>query len=265
MSIASMISYGQSKIGKVSYSMTNRNREDSMDCSSFVFKALVAGGFLTKNTAIGNTESLFALKGKLFSEITFQQVQKGDLFIAGHQGASSGSAGHTGIHLGKGKILHCTYSYGNRNIALTNALGWMGDASGLPVRHFRLLKKQTTIKKADKQLTTLAVDGQWGKATTLRLQEIYGLAIRDSILSHQYRQLCNQYLYAAQFDYTQKGSQLISCMQQQLGLTTDGLCGSQTIQALQKKMKTTVDGTISPQSQMVRVLQQKLNQNKKPF
>src|SRR5699024_790754 len=134
MSLANMIDYGKSKIGQVTYSMTNRNGEFSMDCSSFVFKALIAGGFLTKDTAIGNTESLFALQASLLQEISYRKVQAGDLFIAGIKGASSGSAGHTGIHLGQGKILHCTYYFGSQNVVITSAHGWMGDASGLPVR-----------------------------------------------------------------------------------------------------------------------------------
>lgn len=92
MSVDQMIAYGRAKIGKVTYSMTNRLGEWSMDCSFFVFKALMAGGFLAKGTNIGNTETLFGLNGKLFKEISFSQVKRGDIFVAGHQGASNGSA-----------------------------------------------------------------------------------------------------------------------------------------------------------------------------
>lgn len=35
---------------------------------------------------------------------------KGDIFIWGERGASSGSAGHTGIFIGNNQIIHCNYS-----------------------------------------------------------------------------------------------------------------------------------------------------------
>ena len=91
------LQYGINLQGKICYSMSNRLSPRSMDCSSFVFRALIAAGFLPEGSYIGNTETLFTLKGSLLEEISRSQVRRGDLWIAGHEGASLGSAGHTGF------------------------------------------------------------------------------------------------------------------------------------------------------------------------
>lgn len=271
MSIDAMLAYANSRIGKVTYSMTNRLSETSMDCSSFVFKALIQGEFLKKGSFIGNTETLFSLNGTLLKEISFSEVRRGDIFVSGTQGASNGSAGHTGIHLGNGKIIHCTYGYKNNNVVITNAVGWMGDYSGLKVRHFRIVGSGVTNNSGKPQQQLLILDGMWGESTTKRLQEFFGLAIRDGFISHQYKQSQNKFIYSAQFDNSLVGSNLITTMQSKLkaaGYYTgvvDGLCGEETIKALQRAFKTTEDGFISKQSDMVKAMQQALNLGKLPF
>lgn len=263
MSVEAMIKYGHDKIGRVTYSMTNRLGEWSMDCSSFVFKSLIAGGYLKKCTAIGNTETLFGLNGKLFKEISFSQVRRGDLFVAGHQGASSGSAGHTGIHLGGGKIQHCTYGFYSNNIAITQAIGWMGDHSGLPVRHFRIIGSGVAVSGGKAQMIKITLDGQFGPNTARRLQEIYGMSIRDGVISGQIFTSANKNVYAAMGG--RGGSNVIKAIQKRLGLKADGNLGPATVKAMQRKLGTTVDGVISPRSDMVLAMQNKLNANKKPF
>lgn len=271
MTIAAMLDYAYGRQGKVTYSMSNRLSETSMDCSSFVFKALIQGGFLKKGSFIGNTETLFSLNGKLLKEIPFSQVQKGDIFVSGTEGASSGSAGHTGIHLGNGKIIHCTYSYHNKNVVITNAVGWMGDYSGLTVRHFRIIGTDVTNSSGKPQQQLLILDGQWGTSTTKRLQEFYGLSVRDGFISHQFKQSYNQNIYSAQFDLTLIGSNLIKEMQKHMKAKgfyngeIDGLCGKQMVVGLQKAFGTTVDGLISQKSDMVKAMQQTLNTGKMPF
>lgn len=91
------LQYGLHLRGKVCYSMSNRLGAYSMDCSSFVFRALIAAGFLSTDSFIGNTETLFGLNGSLLEEISRSEVRRGNLWIAGHEGASLGSAGHTGF------------------------------------------------------------------------------------------------------------------------------------------------------------------------
>lgn len=63
-----MIDFALSKVGRVGYSMAYPARLGPRfyDCSSFVYYALIAGGFLPRGTLIGNTESLYKLKGKIF-------------------------------------------------------------------------------------------------------------------------------------------------------------------------------------------------------
>ncbi|MFV0560556.1 MAG: peptidoglycan-binding domain-containing protein, partial [Enterococcus sp.] len=78
---------------------------------------------------------------------------------------------------------------------------------------------------------------------------------------NQYKQECNQYIYAAEFNDTLIGSNVVRKLQATLGLEQDGLFGDSTIKALQKRYGTTVDGIISPISSVVKELQKHLNNN----
>lgn len=104
-------------------------------------------------------------------------------------------------------------------------------------------------------------DGMFGSSTARRLQQYFGTT-QDGVISHQYKQKYNQNVYAAQFDSTLKGSNVIKALQKLLGVTQDGLLGQATIKALQKRLGTTQDGVISPVSNAVKALQQALNNNK---
>ena len=108
---------------------------------------------------------------------------------------------------------------------------------------------------------TLSVDGKFGSATARRLQQYFGTT-QDGVISHQYKQKFNQNIYAAQFDQTLRGSNVIRALQKLLGVSQDGLMGQATIKALQKRLGTTQDGIISPVSNAVKALQQALNKNK---
>ena len=256
----SALQYGLALRGKVCYSMSNRLGAQSMDCSSFVFRSLIAAGFLPKNAFIGNTETLFKLKGTLLLEINRRNVRRGDLWVAGYEGASLGSAGHCGWFLGdiNGEALHCTYSKDCQNIAVTKAIGWMGDYSGLPVRYFRI--KNTSVAgqtENSSQQRLLAIDGSWGPATTRRLQEVLNCGIKDGIISGQIRNPANQFIPSVQFGYG--GSMMIRALQGLLSVPSDGNFGPITCLALQRRMGTTTDGVISPVSDCVKVLQRKLN------
>ena len=111
-------------------------------------------------------------------------------------------------------------------------------------------------------MVTLNVDGQFGNATAKRLQEYFDTAGKDGVISHQYKQTFNQNIYAAQFDSSLTGSNVVKALQRFLGIGQDGLLGQGTIKALQKHLGTTQDGTISPVSDSVRELQRRLNANK---
>lgn len=107
----------------------------------------------------------------------------------------------------------------------------------------------------------IAEDGMFGPSTARRLQQYFGTT-QDGVISHQYKQKYNQNVYAAQFDSTLKGSNVIKALQKLLGVTQDGLLGQATIKALQKRLGTTQDGIISPTSNAVKALQKALNNNK---
>lgn len=254
------LQYGLNLRGKVCYSMSNRLGVRSMDCSSFVFRALIAAGFLPTDSFIGNTETLFKLNGKLLEEISRSEICRGNLWIAGHEGASLGSAGHTGFFLSdiNGDALHCTYSKGCQNIAVTKAIGWMGDYSGLPVRYFRV--KNASVagpSENSSQQRILAIDGSWGPATTRRLQEVLNCTIKDGIISGQIKNPANQAIPSVQFGYG--GSNMIRRLQALLSVPSDGNFGPITCLALQKRMGTVQDGVISPVSSCVKELQRRMN------
>lgn len=129
-----VINWFKARQGKVTYSMYNRNGPSSYDCSSAVYYALIEAGFLPKGTAIGNTESLYALEGKLLTPISRAEVKRGDIFVSGSKGGSSGGNGHTGVFMSNSTIIHC--NYGSNGIAETSASGgWMG---GPPTYYYRL-------------------------------------------------------------------------------------------------------------------------------
>lgn len=111
--------------GKVSYSMNYRNGPNSYDCSSAVFHAMIEAGYLSQNTWIGNTETLFSYEGKLYRAIARKEVRRGDLFIAGVKGSSTGAFGHTGIATSNNRIIHCNYT--DNGIAETVILNRTGD------------------------------------------------------------------------------------------------------------------------------------------
>lgn len=251
--------------GKITYSMSQRLDANKMDCSSFVFRSMIQAGILSASTAIGNTETIYAMarQGKVLKRISESEVRRGDLFNAGVEGASLGSGGHTGWHLqplsqGRGKILHCTYGYGSKNIAVTDARGWMGDYSGLPVGHFRVIGAGSTgINENQTQQRMLAIDGQFGAATAKRLQEVLGCAIRDGIMSGQILQPANKNIYCLQVGTG--GSNMVRALQKVLGVETDGYFGSATCRALQRRMGTVQDGIISSVSDCVKAMQRRLN------
>lgn len=95
----------------IHYDMVNRYGPNWYDCSSSLYNALIAGGVLPKGSYIGNTETLFKLKGKYLDEIySYKDVRPGDIFIRGGEGTSAGAGGHTGMFYKKDGIVHSNYT-----------------------------------------------------------------------------------------------------------------------------------------------------------
>ena len=120
--------------GRVSYSMINRNGPSSYDCSSSVYHALIYAGILPQGFRIGNTETEFVDLPKFgFQRIEadingYIPTQRGDIFIWGKQGQTSGAGGHTGIYIDNDNIIHCAYGY---NGIHTDNHDWLAGINGV--------------------------------------------------------------------------------------------------------------------------------------
>ena len=108
------IAWMSARKGQVSYSMEYRDGEDSYDCSSSIYYALRSGGASSAGWAV-NTEYehqwLIDNGYTLIAENTPWDAQRGDIFIWGRRGYSSGAGGHTGIFIDENNIIHCNYRF----------------------------------------------------------------------------------------------------------------------------------------------------------
>ena len=114
VNIETAIAWMQARKGQVTYSMDYRNGPDSYDCSSSIYYALLSGGAVSAGWAV-NTEYEHGWLEKngyeLISENQPWDAQRGDIFIWGRKGYSSGAGGHTGIFVDSDNIIHCNYRY----------------------------------------------------------------------------------------------------------------------------------------------------------
>lgn len=114
INIENAIAWMKARQGRVSYSMEERDGDESYDCSSSVYYALRSAGAVSAGWAV-NTEYehnwLINNGYELISENTPWDAQRGDVFIWGQKGASAGAGGHTGIFIDEDNIIHCNYRY----------------------------------------------------------------------------------------------------------------------------------------------------------
>ena len=161
--IETTLKWMEDRIGNVTYSMANRNGTTSYDCSSAVYYALWAGGFTTRINYAGNTENLFKEKGYLTTEISYKDIRRGDLFVSGIEGNSTGAAGHTGFVWDKNHIIHCNYT--SNGIAITPING----RTGSPVRWYRIKGANPTEPTSkwdidnytDEEIARMIYDRDW--------------------------------------------------------------------------------------------------------
>lgn len=129
-----VIDWFQQRQGRVSYSMINRNGPNSYDCSSSIYHALIYAGILPAGFRIGNTETEFVDLPKFgFQRIEadangYIPTQRGDIFIWGKQGQTSGAGGHTGVFVDNDNIIHCAYGY---NGIHTDNHDWLAGINGV--------------------------------------------------------------------------------------------------------------------------------------
>lgn len=113
LNIETAIAWMRARKGQVSYSMDDRNGPESYDCSSSVYYALRSAGASSAGWAV-NTEYehdwLIKNGYELISENQPWDAKRGDIFIWGRRGYSSGAGGHTGMFVDSDNIIHCNYA-----------------------------------------------------------------------------------------------------------------------------------------------------------
>lgn len=258
----------------VSLGYDQYNREDfrndgETDCSALVIHALKEAGFDTGSaTYTGNMRSQLTARGWKVMPVN-GSPKTGDILL--------NDVNHVAVYIGGGKLAQASI---DENGHATG--GKAGDQTGHETNvsyyynypwncYLRYTGKQSAATSSEPASDgELEIDGQFGVATANKAMEYEGITPDDEI-SHQYKEACNEHLYAAQFDNSLKGSMLIKKWQTRLkakGLYNgelDGLCGTGTIKAMQTALGTTVDGIISETSEMVKALQRALNANKLPW
>lgn len=114
INIEKAIAWMEARKGRVSYSMEERDGDDSYDCSSSMYYSLRSAGASSAGWAV-NTEYehdwLVKNGYELIAENTECTAQRGDVFIWGKRGASAGAFGHTGMFIDSVNIIHCNYAY----------------------------------------------------------------------------------------------------------------------------------------------------------
>ena len=117
------------------YSMVYRLGPSSYDCSSAVYLALIAGGYFPTNKWVGNTDSLYGdLERAGWTQLVpdrngYIEAKRGDVFLWGKRGASTGSLGHTGIFIDADNIIHCSYGYNGIHV---DNHDWLSAINGHP-------------------------------------------------------------------------------------------------------------------------------------
>ncbi|MGT2951621.1 holin [Streptococcus cuniculi] len=172
------ISWFEARKGKVSYSMDYRDGPNSYDCSSSVYYALMSAGAISAGWAV-NTEYehdwLIKNGYKLVAENQDWNSQRGDIFIWGKRGQSSGAGGHTGIFIDADNIIHC--NWGKRGISVDN-YDTVAAASGWMHCYVYRLGGSSTNSTSGKSLDTLVQETLAGK---------YGNGdVRKAALGNQY-------------------------------------------------------------------------------
>ena len=157
------IAWMEARRGKVTYSMDYRNGPNSYDCSSAVYYALMAGGAISAGWAVNTEyEHDWLLKNgfKLIAENSVFAAQRGDVFIWGRRGQSTGAGGHTGIFIDPDNIIHCNYA---RNGITVDNYNQTAAASGWMYCYVYRLANQSTPSTSGKSIDQLVQETLAGK------------------------------------------------------------------------------------------------------
>ena len=236
-------------------------------CATFLSACAIKCGYtdiIPTECGCGDMVKLFQKIGS-WAEDDSRVPNPGDIIFYDWQDDGKGDntawPDHVGIveKVEKGKITVIEGNYSNsvkRRTISVNAKNIRG--YGVP----KYDKEKVVEAKADK----LAVDGEWGKKTTARLQQIFGTVV-DGEVSNQWAVYKDENPgLGSGWEWHKKpngrGSKLIKAMQKWAGMSIfsrDGEIGPKTIKAFQKKLGTPQDGKVSSPSQMVKALQRWAN------
>lgn len=149
INIETTLAWMKNREGKVYYSMDDRNGPDGYDCSSSIYYALRSGGAVSAGWAV-NTEFehgwLISNGFELISENTPWDAKRGDIFIWGRKGYSSGAGGHTGIFVDSDNIIHCNWAYNGISV---NDHDERWNAAGQPYYYVYRLKGEGTAEAVE--------------------------------------------------------------------------------------------------------------------
>lgn len=141
----------------VTYSMygSRTGSDGTADCSGAVYAALRAGGMPSAGYVL-NTESLHSwllTNGwKRVADDSDWNAARGDVFIWGKLGDSSGAGGHTGIFIDHNNIIHCNYAHNGVSINNHDAY-WYAD--GCPYFYaYRYEGAQASVQPVDYNVIT---------------------------------------------------------------------------------------------------------------
>lgn len=210
-----LVEWFESRVGKVRYSMASRKGPNSYDCSSALFSAMIYAGFLPAGTSLGTTETLFGYEGSRLIRINRNQIRRGDIFVSGVPGSSSGSAGHTGVIYDSNRIIHCTYS--RNGIAITPISGFTGS----PVRYYRIAGTESSGSSSGSSSAT--------SARTRKLEEAIRIATA---------QVGKRYILGAVGPNAFDCSGLVYYAYRQAGFSINHRCTTATMNANRSPFKT---------------------------
>lgn len=228
--------YSQPNRWKGYQSIVNNGRKvagakGDFDCSSLIIACYILAGLaIAASGYTGNMKKIFTDTGKFRAYTDTAHVK------------SSTYAKRGGIYLKEGS--HVAMALSNGSKASDMIQGGSSEAKG----------SGNAVK--------LAVDGYWGKKTTMALQKIFETPV-DGIVSNQYQRYKSQNPGLDSGwewkDEPDGSSTLIKSIQRKVGATPDGHIGPKTIKAIQKWQKSTADGTFSAPSACIKKLQKWCN------
>lgn len=143
---------------------------------------------------------------------------------------------------------------------ILNVFGIGTSASGSTDTSGESKPVSATPRPGTLKASRLAVDGKWGRDTTLRLQKIFG-TVQDGAVSNQRAEYRQPGCYTGwEWENDPSGySDLIKAIQRKVGSAVDGWIGPDTIRAMQKYWGTVQDGKISAVSDLVKAIQKWAN------